>query len=90
MNEQSTSYTLTGENGAFDPKPANKAFVTKRKYDIELLFADVHFSDDPPYVGSVVKSLSIDYEVAEQLRDLLDGVISKRREELAAMASTTE
>ncbi|MXW42199.1 MAG: hypothetical protein F4X48_05570 [Acidimicrobiia bacterium] len=90
MSEQSSiSYTLNGQNGAFDPKPANKVFVTKRKYDIEVLFADVDFSTESPYEGTVGQSVSIDYEVAEQLCEQLEEVISKRRDELAAMVQSS-
>ncbi|MYG93772.1 MAG: hypothetical protein F4138_02085 [Acidimicrobiia bacterium] len=83
-DKSSTAYTLHGQDGAFDPKPANKVFVTKRKYDIEVLFADVDFSAEPPYEGTVGQSASINYEVAEQLCEQLQEVISKRRDELAA------
>lgn len=88
MTEKSASaYTLTGQNGDFDPSPANKTFVTKRKYDLEVLFADVDFSTEPPYTGTVVKSLSVDYEVARRLKDQLADIIAKREEELLQQAS---
>lgn len=78
------AYTLSGVNGDFDPKPANKVFVTKRKYDLEILFADVDFSGESPYSGRVVKSVSIDYETADQMKDQLLSALTERHKELTA------
>lgn len=83
-DRERAAYTLSGVNGDFDPKPANKVFVTKRKYDLEILFADVDFSGESPYNGRVVKSVSVDYETADQMKDQLLSALTERHKELAA------
>ena len=83
-DRERAAYTLSGVNGDFDPKPANKVFVTKRKFDLEILFADVDFSGESPFNGRVVKSVSVDYETADQMKDQLLSALVERHKELAA------
>ena len=64
-------YQLKFANGTNDTVRANKAFVSKRGRDIELLFADVK----PQGTGTVVKRIMIDCDAVEELLGELRSIV---------------